>query len=154
MKSFGSAVAVLVLLLGGVALGVLAVVAARSTRATRRSPPAASMRALASYARAEERFDKIPAAKQLFAADYDHAVANELSARYRLGRFDEVIERAEHAPDAAAPHFWSGCAFFRESDRRGEARRAASAGSAARKTSCTKPSKRRQTTGIRSTTSS
>ena len=111
MKSFGSAVAVLILLLGGVALAY-----SQWSHAIDEGDAALAAghldAAVASYARAEERFDKIPAARQLFAADYDHAVANELSARYRLGHFDEVIERAEHAPESAAPHFWSGCAFF------------------------------------------
>jgi tetratricopeptide (TPR) repeat protein len=111
MRSFGSAVAVLVLLSGGVALAY-----AQWTRPIDEGDAALAAgrldTALASYARAEARFDRLPAAKQLFAADYDHAVANELSAQYRLGRFDAVIERAERAPESAAPHFWSGCAFF------------------------------------------
>lgn len=111
MKSFGSALAFLLLLVGVTAWGY-----AQWTRPIDEGDEAMAAgrldRALASYAVAEARFDRLPAAKQLFAADYDHAVSNELSARYRLGRLDEVIERAEHAPDSAAPHFWSGCAFF------------------------------------------
>jgi tetratricopeptide (TPR) repeat protein len=113
MKSFGSALAVLVLLLGGTALAY-----AQWTHAIDAGDAALAAgqfdSALASYTVAEARFDRIPAAKQLFASDYQHAVANELSARYRLGHFDEVIERAEHAPDATVPHFWSGCAFFQK----------------------------------------
>lgn len=68
--------------------------------------------AIESYARMEARFDAIPAARQLFAADYHHAINNHLWALYRLGRFDETIERADKAPDEVAPHFWMGCAFF------------------------------------------
>jgi hypothetical protein len=113
MRSFGSALAVLLLVVGLAALGY-----AQWTRAVDEGDDAMAAgqldRALASYAVVEARFDRLPAARQLFAADYEHAVANELSARYRLGRFDEVIERAEHAPDSAAPHFWSGCAFFQK----------------------------------------
>jgi hypothetical protein len=113
MKSFGSAVAVLVLILGATALAY-----GQWTRALDEGDEALAAghldAAIASYAKAEARFDRLPAAKQLFASDYDHAVANELSARYRLGRYDEVIERAERAPESAAPHFWSGCAFFQK----------------------------------------
>jgi tetratricopeptide (TPR) repeat protein len=69
-------------------------------------------RALAASARAEQRFDRIGAAKQLFAADYVRTIENELWALYRLGRYDDVIDKADRAPDAANPHFWAGCAFF------------------------------------------
>jgi len=113
MKTFGSAIAVLVLM-----LGVTALAYGQWTRAIDEGDEALAAghldAALASYATAEARFDRLPAAKQLFAADYDHAVSNELSARYRLGRYDEVIERSEHAPESTSPHFWSGCAFFQK----------------------------------------
>ncbi len=69
-------------------------------------------RALSTYREAEARFDELPVARQVFASDYHHVVANELWALYRLRRYDDTIDRAERAPDAAAPHFWSGCAFF------------------------------------------
>jgi hypothetical protein len=69
-------------------------------------------RALAASARAEDRFDRLGAAKQLFAADYDRVVGNQLWALYRLERYDDTIEKADRAPEGALPHFWSGCAFF------------------------------------------
>jgi tetratricopeptide (TPR) repeat protein len=68
--------------------------------------------ALATYADAEMRFDRFAAAKELFAADYDHVMASQLWLLYRLRRFDETIDKAQHAPESALPHFWSGCAFF------------------------------------------
>src|SRR2546423_4163218 len=69
-------------------------------------------RALAAFSHAEQRFDRLAVAKQLFAGDYHRVVENELWAMYRLGRYDDTIEKADRAPDGAAPHFWSGCAFF------------------------------------------
>jgi tetratricopeptide (TPR) repeat protein len=69
-------------------------------------------RALAAYARAEARFDRLTPAKQLFADDYGRVIENELWTLYRLGRYDDAIEKADRAPDAATPHFWSGCALF------------------------------------------
>ena len=68
--------------------------------------------ALSAYAAAEARFDRLPAAKQLFAREYQRVVANQLWALYRLDRYDDTIEKAERAPEGAQPHFWSGCAFF------------------------------------------
>ena len=68
--------------------------------------------ALAAYARAEQRFDRIAPAKQLFVREYDRTVENQLWALYRLGRYDETIEKADRAPEGANPHFWAGCAFF------------------------------------------
>src|SRR5258708_9012129 len=69
-------------------------------------------RALAAFSRAEARFDRLTVAKQIFADDYHRVIENELWTLYRLGRYDEAIEKADRAPDGAAPHFWSGCAFF------------------------------------------
>lgn len=69
-------------------------------------------RALAAYAVAEARFDRLPALKQFIAPEYNRIAANQLTALYRLHRYDELIERAERAPDGAAPHFWSGLACF------------------------------------------
>ena len=69
-------------------------------------------RALAAYALAEARFDRVAPAKQLFAGDYQRVVENELWALYRLGRYDDAIGKADRSPDGAAPHLWSGCAFF------------------------------------------
>jgi hypothetical protein len=69
-------------------------------------------RALGLYAAAESRFDRLPAAKQVLAAEYQRVVANELWLMYRLQRFDDLIDKAERAPEAATPHAWSGLAFF------------------------------------------
>lgn len=68
--------------------------------------------ALANYADAEARFDKVAAAKELFAGDYNHVMANQLWVLYRLERYDETIDTAQRAPESALPHFWSGSAFF------------------------------------------
>ena len=68
--------------------------------------------ALAHYADAEARFDRYPAAKELFAADYGHVMANQLWVLHRLHRYDETIDKAQEAPESARPHFWSGCALF------------------------------------------
>jgi tetratricopeptide (TPR) repeat protein len=110
-KSLGAGVAVLMLLVGLAALGY-----ARWTRAIADGDAAFAAgqldRAIASYAAAEARFDAVPATRQLFAADYSHAVSNHLSALYRLERYDETIDKAERSPERAAPHFWAGCAFF------------------------------------------
>src|SRR5713226_2374169 len=111
VKSIASGATVLVLLAGGAALAY-----------ARWTDPAADgdraiadgqlERALAAYAHAEARFDRIGAAKQLFAADYDRVIGNQLSVLYRLERYDDTIEKADRAPEGAMPHFWSGCAFF------------------------------------------
>jgi len=68
--------------------------------------------ALASYADAEARFDRLATARELFAADYSHVMANQLWVLFRLQRYDETIDKAQGAPERALPHFWSGCAFF------------------------------------------
>jgi len=68
--------------------------------------------ALTRYASAEARFDRSAAARQLFAPDHDHVMANQLRVLYRLGRYDETIDAATRAPERALPHFWSGAAFF------------------------------------------
>jgi tetratricopeptide (TPR) repeat protein len=68
--------------------------------------------ALASYADAEARFDRVAAAKELFAGDYAHVMANHLWILYRLERYDEAVDTAQRAPESALPHFWSGAALF------------------------------------------
>jgi tetratricopeptide (TPR) repeat protein len=68
--------------------------------------------ALAAYARAEARFDRVAAAKQLLTNEYDRTIENQLWALYRLGRYDDLIEKADRSPDGASPHFWAGCALF------------------------------------------
>jgi tetratricopeptide (TPR) repeat protein len=69
-------------------------------------------RALAGYARAEGRFDRMPVSRQILRRDYDRLVANQLWLYYRMQRYDELIARAERAPEGAAPHFWSGLALL------------------------------------------
>jgi tetratricopeptide (TPR) repeat protein len=68
--------------------------------------------ALAAYAAAGARFDRFPVLKEAAAGDYGHMAANELFALYQLKRYDEVLARAERAPDGAAPHLWAGLALF------------------------------------------
>jgi len=70
--------------------------------------------ALASYADAEARFDSVAAAKELFAGDYGHVMANQLWVLFRLQRYDQTIDKAQRAPESALPHFWAGCAFFEQ----------------------------------------
>jgi len=81
-------------------------------------------KALAAYTAAEARFDRLPAAKQLFKSDYARIVSNELWLLYKLGRYDETIDKADRAPEAASPHFWSACAFFKKgtSEEKADAR--------------------------------
>src|SRR5437867_13402958 len=55
--------------------------------------------ALARYAEAEARFDRFAAAKQVFADDYRHVVANQLWSLHRLQRFDEILDKAQRAPE-------------------------------------------------------
>ena len=96
--------------------GISALVYARWTRPTADGDAALAdgryEDALASYARDETRFDRLAAAKEFFAADYSHVMANELWLLYRLQRYDETVDKAQRAPESALPHFWSGCAFF------------------------------------------
>jgi tetratricopeptide (TPR) repeat protein len=68
--------------------------------------------ALAAYAQAEARLDRLPAARQLLARDYDRAVRARLWIFYHLERYDELIEAAQRAPEAAAPHFYAGLAYL------------------------------------------
>jgi tetratricopeptide (TPR) repeat protein len=113
MKSVGVALAVVALLAG---LAMLAY--ARWTDDLHRADDALAAgrldEALADYKAASLQFDRTPAARQMFTADYDRTVANHLWVLYRLKRYDETIELAERAPAAALPHFWSGCAFFQK----------------------------------------
>ena len=110
-KSAGATMMVLLLLAGAVALGY-----ARWTRGIADADQALAdgrwEPALAAYAAAEHRFETVPVLKQAVPADYSRVVANQLWLLYRLRRYDDVIDRAERAPEAAAPHFWSGLAFF------------------------------------------
>lgn len=72
--------------------------------------------ALADYSTGESRFNRMPFSKQLFTAEYSRLISNQLWLLYRLGRYDDVIEKAESAPESAMPHFWAGCALYRELD--------------------------------------
>lgn len=111
MTSIGSAVILLML-----TAGVLGLAYARWTHAVADADAALAKgdleHALADYTAAQARFDALPAARQLFAAEYTRVVGNELWVLYQLGRFDETIDKAEKAPEQASPHFWSACAFF------------------------------------------
>jgi tetratricopeptide (TPR) repeat protein len=111
LKSLGTVLAVAILVAGAAALGYARW--SRSIAEGDRELAAGQLnQAIASYTAAEARFDAVPATRQLFAADYNHAVANHLWALYTQGRFDETIDKAERSPESASPHFFAGCAFF------------------------------------------
>jgi tetratricopeptide (TPR) repeat protein len=78
-------------------------------------------RALGAYALAESRFDRLPVTQQLLAREYARTIAAQLWIYYHRQRFDELIDKAQRAPDAAAPHFWAGLAFFERSRGDGKA---------------------------------
>ena len=98
------------------AAGVAAVACARWTRPIADADAALAAgrwdEALASYARAEARLDRLPAVRQLLARDYARSARARLWIYYHLQRYDELIEEAQRAPEAAAPHFWAGLALF------------------------------------------
>jgi hypothetical protein len=110
-KSFASALLLLLFLTGAAFLGY-----ARWTRPIAAADAALADghldQAIAGYSTGEARFDRLPAARQLFAADYSRAFGNHLWALYQAKRYDDVIDLAEKAPAESSPHFWSGCAFF------------------------------------------
>lgn len=68
--------------------------------------------ALARYAAAEARFDRVPLSKQILPAAHAASQANQLRILYRLGRHDALLEKAAAGLPQAATHFWSGCALF------------------------------------------
>jgi len=111
VASLGSAIMVPVLV-----AGVAALAYARWTRPAADGDAAVAAgqfdRALSEYTIARARFDRVAPLRQVFASEYDRIAANELLALYRLGRYDDVIARAERAPEGARPHFWAGCAAF------------------------------------------
>src|SRR4030095_6388279 len=111
MKSAGAALAV-VALMAGVAMLAYARWTSDLNRADQALAAGRLDEALTGYKSATLRFDRVPAARQMFATDYDHAVANHLWVLYRLKRDAETIEVAARAPASTLPHFWSGCAFF------------------------------------------
>jgi hypothetical protein len=110
-KSLASVAMVLLLVVGGAALAY-----ARWTDPITEGDRAIAdgdlERALAAYGRAEARFDHAGAFKRIFAGDYERAIENQLRALYRLGRYDDTIEKGDRSPEGAMPHFWSGCALF------------------------------------------
>jgi tetratricopeptide (TPR) repeat protein len=112
-KALGSTLIVLLLLSGVALMGY-----ARWTGVLRDADDALAAGRLAQavdgYQAAEARFDALPAAKQIVPAEYNRAVSNHLLALYRLKRYDEVIDTAQKAPQAASPNFWSACAFFQK----------------------------------------
>ena len=111
LRSLGAAAVAVVLLAGVAALSY-----ARLTRPVADADAALAdgrfEQALVSYAEAEARFNRYAPVRQIFASDYRHVMANQLWLLYRLARYDELIDKAQTAPEAAMPHFWSGCAFF------------------------------------------
>lgn len=111
VRSLGPAVMAVVLLGGVAAIGY-----ARWTGPVSEGDAALAdgrlKEALAHYADAETRFDRYAAAKQVFASDYSHVMANQLWILYRLARYDDTIDVAARAPEQARPHFWAGSAFF------------------------------------------
>ena len=68
--------------------------------------------ALHKYAAAEKRFGGYRITREVAAAEYARAVANQLHLLYLAGRYDEVVEKASNAPAGAAPHFWAGSALL------------------------------------------
>ena len=103
----------MVLLLG---VGLAAVACARWTGPVADADAALALgqweRALASYARAEHRFDRLPVLREVIARDYNRVVTNQLWLYYRLQRYDDLIARAERAPEGATPHLWAGLALL------------------------------------------
>ena len=111
MRSASSAVMVLLFIAGSAAIGY-----GRWMRPTAEGDAALADgrydHALARYADAEARFDRFPAARELFARDYGHVMASQLWVLYHLQRYDDTVDTAQRAPEQALPHFWAGCAFF------------------------------------------
>jgi tetratricopeptide (TPR) repeat protein len=123
LRSLGAAAIVVMLL-----AGVLALSYARLTRPVADGDAALAddrlEEALGRYADAEARFNRSAAVRQIFERDYSHVMANQLWVLYRLARYDELIEKAQGAPEPALPHFWAGCAFFEKAraEEKSEAR--------------------------------
>ena len=72
--------------------------------------------ALDVYRVSTARFKEMPITQQLFSRDFARATHNQLALLYKAGNYDAVIETADTAPPAAAPHFWVGCALFAKSE--------------------------------------
>jgi tetratricopeptide (TPR) repeat protein len=113
MKAFASTVVVILLVTGVALVGY-----ARWTGPLERADAALAdgrlEEAVADYQITEARFDAVPAIKQVLPIEHTRAVGSHLLALYRLKRYDEVIDLAQKAPAAAAPNFFSACAFFQK----------------------------------------
>ena len=113
MKALGTLIVLLMLAAGATGLAY-----ARWTRAVADADAALAAgeldRARAGYTAAALSFDRVPAGREVFSGEYARVLGNELWTLYRLERYDETIDLAERAPDAASPHFWSACAFFQK----------------------------------------
>jgi hypothetical protein len=72
-------------------------------------------RAMERYAALEQRFDRVPLAKQLLPSVYRASIANQLQVQYHMGRFDAVIEKAASSLSTPSIHFWAGCSLFAKS---------------------------------------
>lgn len=83
--------------------------------------------ALQSFAAAEARFARFPAARQALAQSYAALESNQLYALYQLERYDALLEKAALAPSSAAVHFWAGCALVAKAraEQAAEARQSA-----------------------------
>lgn len=99
-------------------VGLVLVLYARWTAPLARASAAAAAAdqedALAAYHAAVERFGQWPVMRRLMVGDHALGAHNELALLYRLGRYDDLIDRAPAAPAEAAPHFWAGCALFKK----------------------------------------
>jgi hypothetical protein len=115
MTTAGRSIAgtVMIVLLGA---GLLAAAAARWTRPVADADAALAAgdwdRALTLYTQADARFARLPIVRPLFARDLDRVAGAQLWLMYRLRRYDELLARAERAPEAASPHLWAGLAFL------------------------------------------
>lgn len=69
--------------------------------------------ALDSYAAAERRFARFRLVQYVFAREHAASVYNQLALLYHAADYDAVLEKAAAAPDAAAPHFWSGVVLLK-----------------------------------------
>jgi tetratricopeptide (TPR) repeat protein len=113
VRAFASTV-VVILLVTGVALVGYARWTGPLVRADAALVDGRFEEAVADYQITEARFDAVPAIKQLLPIEHTRAVGSHLLALYRLKRYDEVIDLAQKAPAAAAPNFFSACAFFQK----------------------------------------
>ena len=74
-------------------------------------------RAVGAYAVSARRFGDIAVSQRVMPDELSLVAHNRLALLYRLGQYDELIEKAAEAPPTAAPHFWTGCAMFRKAER-------------------------------------